>query len=79
MFFIYILKSFNFSKTYVGITNNLNRRLKEHNSGKSRYSSNFRPWQLIYAEKLSTLKGVRLKEKYFKSAAGRKQMKKLFQ
>jgi putative endonuclease len=79
MTFIYILKSIFHKKSYVGLTNNLDRRIDEHNLGRNIYSSKFRPWQLIYAEKLSKFKDAKIKEKYFKSASGRRKMKKLFQ
>jgi len=76
--YVYILKSINFPKTYTGSTIDLEKRLKEHNAGKSIFSSRYMPWKLIYKEELDTLKGARLKEKSFKSAAGRKFIKSLF-
>jgi putative endonuclease len=35
---------------YIGYTNNLERRLEEHNAGKSRYTSKKTPWNIIYSE-----------------------------
>jgi putative endonuclease len=59
-------------KTYVGLTNNIQRRLYEHNSGKSKYSKAYIPWELIYSEKLPTRKDARVREKYLKSTSGRR-------
>ncbi len=59
-------------KTYVGLTNNLERRLKEHNSSKSKFTKAYIPWEIIHFEKAGTRKDARTREKYFKSAAGRK-------
>ena len=76
-YWIYILKSINYEKTYVGITNNLQRRLKEHNSGKSNYTSKFKPWKIVFTEEADDLATARKREKYFKSAAGRKKIKNI--
>lgn len=47
MKYVYILKSIHFShKHYVGSTNDLKRRFKEHNTGKVVHTNEFRPWRL---------------------------------
>ena len=79
MYFVYILKSLSARKTYVGSTDNLVRRLAEHNTGKSTFTKTFLPWKLIYSEECDSLKSVRNREKYFKTAAGRKVLKKLLE
>jgi len=79
MAFVYILKSVNFPKTYVGSTIDLEKRIKEHNQGQSNFTSRYNPWKLIYHEKLGNLKEARIRERYFKSATGRRFIKKLFQ
>ena len=76
-YWIYILKSINYEKTYVGLTSNLHRRLDEHNKGKSNYTNKFKPWKFIYTEEIEGLTNARAREKYFKSAAGRKKIKKI--
>ena len=77
MYCVYILKSEIKEKTYVGFTNNLERRIKEHNSGKSKFTSKYIPWRVIYKEKFVTLAEARARELYLKSAAGRKFRKKI--
>ena len=74
-YFVYILKSIEHDKTYVGITNNLERRLSEHNDGKSIYTRKFKPWEIVYKEEVLDRKSAREKEKYFKTAAGRRKIK----
>ena len=56
IFYVYMLKSVNIKikKTYVGYTNNLNLRLKKHNTGKGAKFTRGRQWRLIYKEKLTT-------------------------
>jgi len=76
MAFVYILKSVNFPKTYVGSTVDVEKRLREHNEGSSTFSSRYMPWILIYKEEYDNLSEARRREKYFKSAAGRRYIKK---
>jgi len=45
--YVYLLESLNSAgEHYVGVTNNLTLRLKEHNAGKSAYTSPFKPWRI---------------------------------
>ncbi|WP_081428658.1 GIY-YIG nuclease family protein [Cytophaga hutchinsonii] len=48
MFTVYILYSVSLKKYYVGQTNNYERRINDHNSGQSNYTSKGIPWILIY-------------------------------
>ena len=75
MFYTYVLKSINKRKFYTGHTNNLEERLGDHNSRKSKYTSRFKPWEIIYSETFETKKEAIQREKYFKSAAGRSWLK----
>lgn len=75
MFVTYILKSKTFLKTYVGHTDDIDRRLIEHNDGKSTFSKRYRPWVIIYKERFKNLDESIKREKYFKSAAGRRWMR----
>ena len=62
--YLYILYSDKYKKTYTGITRDIERRLNEHNSGKSKFTSKFLPWKLIYIEECSSREEARIKEKY---------------
>jgi len=50
MFYVYILKSLKDGKLYIGSTNDLKRRVEEHNSGKSFSTAPRRPFKIIYYE-----------------------------
>lgn len=64
MYFVYILKCSDKS-LYTGITNNLDKRLNEHATGKgSKYVRSKRPFKLVYTEKVKT-KSKALKREYF--------------
>ena len=50
MFYLYILKSINENKIYIGFTGDLKKRFSEHNNGGSSHTKKFRPWKLVYYE-----------------------------
>ena len=77
MFFIYFLRSqANPAKTYIGYTNNIARRLHEHNSGQSAYTSRFMPWALDAAV-LADSEEIAIKvEAYFKNTSGQEKFKR---
>ncbi|PLX27029.1 hypothetical protein C0581_03830 [Candidatus Parcubacteria bacterium] len=57
--YVYILQSLKNKKYYVGSTNNVDRRVFEHNSGKTKSIKYMRPWQLRFVQKYSTIKQAR--------------------
>ena len=57
---------------YIGSTNNLERRLYEHNSGKSTYTKLTRPFVFIHKESYSSRKEAMQREKFLKLRAGKK-------
>ncbi|HRH57439.1 MAG TPA: GIY-YIG nuclease family protein [Chitinophagales bacterium] len=75
MYYVYILKSKKDNSLYKGYTSLLIKRLEEHNNGKSIYTSTKMPWILVYFEKFDTQKDAIAREKYLKSAAGRRFLK----
>ena len=50
MFFVYILKSRKDSNLYIGSTNDLEKRVKEHNKGKVSSTKLRTPFELVYYE-----------------------------
>ncbi|OGD31042.1 hypothetical protein A2W60_01145 [Candidatus Azambacteria bacterium RIFCSPHIGHO2_02_46_12] len=78
MFLVYVLKSAVASKSYVGLTDDLQRRIHEHNSGKHFYTRRHKPWVVIYKEQFDTFADAKDREKYFKSTSGRRFLKKVF-
>ena len=76
MYFIYVLYSVEYDRFYIGLTIDCERRLGEHNAGKSFATKAFAPWIIVHTEEYSTRGAARKREKYLKSAAGRKWRKK---
>lgn len=79
MYTVYVLKSSVAEKTYVGFTNDLERRLAQHNSGKSAYTRRYKPWEILKIELFETYIDARRRENFYKTGAGRKELKKLFE
>ena len=62
---------------YVGMTNNQERRLKEHNNSENRSTKAYAPFTLIFSQEFETRSLARIKEKYLKSGAGKEFLKSL--
>jgi putative endonuclease len=54
MYYLYILKSSTTGKFYICHTNDLGRRIAEHNSGQTKSTRNGRPWLLVYSKEYSS-------------------------
>ena len=67
MYYVYVLISQKTNKLYFGYTQDLRRRLAEHNEKKSEYSKSSTPWNLVYYEAFASDKDARLREKQLKS------------
>ena len=75
MYFAYVIFSKSFKRFYKGHCQNLEKRLSEHNKGLTKSTKPFIPWELIYFEAFSTREEAIAREKYFKTAAGRRYLK----
>jgi len=72
MFYVYVLRSLKNGRFYIGHTNDLKRRLEEHNSGESKYTRLTLPFDLIYSEKYNTRAEATRREQGLKSGQGRR-------
>jgi len=73
---VYVIESLTDQTWYTGMAKDVNARLKEHNNGKNRFTKGHLPWQIIYTEVHPDWESGRIREKYFKSAAGKIWLKK---
>ena len=78
MHYVYILLSETKTRTYTGVADDVEKRLKEHNAGRVKSSSPYRPYKVIHAESFETLSEARQKEKFYKSTTGRRRLKEIF-
>lgn len=77
LFYVYILR-LNNGVFYKGITNNLERRLHQHELGQNKTTRNTKIFELVYVEICQNRIVARKTEKYFKRGIGREIIKELF-
>ncbi len=77
MYWVYALKSKKDNRLYIGLSLDVDRRLKEHNAGYCRSTKSRRPFVLIYKEECFSLEVARQREKFLKSGTGREFLNKL--
>jgi putative endonuclease len=76
MWFVYVLRSTRYPFIYIGHTNNIERRLREHNEGLNQSTKHYAPFIVeAYVAVSSEMKAVKL-EKYFKTGSGKAVLKK---
>ena len=66
-FYVYLLGSQKFNRFYLGQTQKLKERIREHNSGKVRSTKHYLTWQLIGYEVYDSRREARKRENYLKS------------
>ncbi len=76
MFYVYVLRSLKDKGLYIGYSENLRQRIKEHNRGKNSSTRNRRPLRLIYYEAYLEKGDALGREKFLKSGSGRKFLNK---
>jgi predicted GIY-YIG superfamily endonuclease len=77
--FVYVIRSSRFpTRYYVGLTDDVVRRLTVHNSGGSSHTANLRPWELVAAIEFTNESSAVAFEKYLKSGSGRAFAKRHF-
>ena len=79
MFFVYILRSKKSERYYTGHTSNIDKRLKEHNSGKVRSTKAYVPWEIIYSEKYESKSEAFQREMQIKKYKSGEAFKKLIE
>jgi putative endonuclease len=76
MYFAYVLKSIEHDYYYKGHCQDLEKRLQQHNSGMTESIRPYIPFQIVYFEEFEMEQEAIGREKYFKSSAGRRYLKK---
>lgn len=77
MWYVYIIRSINNpDQEYTGATTDLEKRLDDHNAGKSTHTSKFMPWEILWHCKFPDKYKALEFETYLKSNSGRAFAKK---
>ena len=71
MFYVYVLQSLKDKNLYIGMTSNLEARIKRHNAGYEKATKRRTPFKLLHSENFETREEARQREKYFKNGFGR--------
>jgi putative endonuclease len=79
MFYVYFLKSEKSKSFYIGVTKNIETRLKKHNNGSTKSTKPYRPWKLVYIEEFSDKKEAYKREWYLKHPKGYKEKLKIIE
>lgn len=74
-FYVYVLQSKKDKLFYTGYTNDLRKRFKEHNNGKVKSTIKRYPFDLIYWEGCLNQQDATEREKYLKTAWGKRYIK----
>ncbi|MGB0178052.1 MAG: GIY-YIG nuclease family protein [Owenweeksia sp.] len=77
LFVVYAISSTKRNYIYVGLTNNLEKRLLRHNRGYEKSTRLYAPFKLIYTETCNTRPEAREREKYWKSGTGKEKLRDL--
>jgi putative endonuclease len=78
VYYVYILQSRKTGKLYIGQTNNLDRRIEDHNTGLGgKYTRQNGPWILVYSEQHPNRVSAVRQERYLKSTRGSIEKKQL--
>jgi len=75
-FHLYILFSKSKNKYYIGHTNNIDRRLSEHNSGQTKSTKTGTPWELVLTKEFDSNVEANKVELYLKRMKSRKYIEK---
>ncbi len=75
MFYTYVLKSLKNSSLYTGYTNDLRKRIVEHNGGMSGFTKKYLPYELIYYEACINKSDAKARETQLKTGLGKRYLK----
>ena len=74
---VYVLRSHKNGRLYTGSTDRLEERLREHARGKTAYTRDAGPFELVYSEDAADRLEARRRERFLKSGQGREELKRI--
>ena len=76
MYCVYVLRSRQSDRLYIGSSADPDARLTSHNAGRGGWTKRFRPWERVLLEEYPDRQSAAKREKYLKSGWGRRWLKK---
>lgn len=73
--YVYVLENKN-KELYIGYTENLKRRLLEHNQGRNKSTKNGESWSIVYCEACLHANDAKRRERYLKTNQGSRLLKR---
>ena len=70
-YYVYVLRSLNNDFIYVGYTENLKRRLSEHNKSQNKSTKHYAPLKLVHYEAYLSINDAKRREMYLKTTKGK--------
>lgn len=75
MIYVYAISSLEHNYIYVGMTQDVVKRMERHNEGREKTTRFYKPFKLIYSEICKDRKEARQREKYWKSGIGKEKLR----
>ena len=76
---MYVLRSIPTGRHYIGMSSDVQKRLHEHNTKTGRWTSSFKPWELVTTEAFASREEAGARERFLKSRAGMMERQRLFE
>jgi putative endonuclease len=76
-YYVYVIESTDQVFRYTGVTNNLERRLKEHNNREEPSTKAYAPLELIFYEGYRSKSDAKRREEYLKSTKGKRVLRRM--
>jgi putative endonuclease len=73
-FWVYVLVSQKTGRRYVGSTQDVTKRLRQHNAGHSKSTRHGVPWRLVKTESFLTRAEAVQRERFLKTGQGRREL-----
>ena len=77
MFYVYVLRSIEYGRYYIWYSSNLEKRITEHNDGKTKSTKFYQPYQLVYHEVFDSKTKALKREKELKRMKWSSSFKKI--
>ena len=78
MMYVYVIRSEKDGRFYVGMSGNVEKRVKEHTNGRTKSTKGYTPWKLFFFEEHANRLIARKREKYLKSGFGKAWIKEKY-
>jgi len=76
--YVYVLRSVSAGRHYIGMSSDVEGRLREHNTKTGRWTSRFKPWEIIALEKFESRSDAGRRERFLKRRAGLAERRRLY-